>query len=161
MPHIHDKIDFTVEVFVVYNNRVLLRKHDKYGMWLSVGGHIELDEDFNQAALREVKEEVGLEVQLYYDGSYPLTEREGYKELIPSQFMNRHRINDSHEHVTLVYFARANTDKLVLSETEKSDGCKWFTREELDDAQYKIDDDIKMYARSALERLEKQQWDLV
>ena len=61
MPHIHNKIDFTVEVFIVYDNKVLLRKHDKYGMWLSVGGHIELDEDSNQAALREVKEEVGLE----------------------------------------------------------------------------------------------------
>lgn len=38
MPHIHEKIDFTVEVFIVYNNKVLLRKHDKYGIWLSVDG---------------------------------------------------------------------------------------------------------------------------
>ena len=45
MPHIHDKIDFTVEVFVVYKNKVLLRKHDKYKLWLSVGGHIELEDD--------------------------------------------------------------------------------------------------------------------
>ena len=152
MPHIHDKIDFTVEVFVVYDNKVLLRKHDKYGMWLSVGGHIELDEDSNQAALREVKEEVGLDVQLYHDGSYPLTKRDGFQELRPPQFMNRHRINDLHEHVTLVHFARSNTDKLTLSETEKSDGCRWFTRDELDDPQYNINDDIKMYARSALEK---------
>lgn len=54
MAHIHEKIDFTVEVFVVFQNKVLLRKHDKYKIWLSVGGHIELDEDPNQAALREV-----------------------------------------------------------------------------------------------------------
>ena len=54
MPHIHDNIDFTAEVFVVYKGRVLLRKHDKYKMWLSVGGHIEPDEDPNQAAVREV-----------------------------------------------------------------------------------------------------------
>ena len=63
MAHIHEKIYFTVEVFVVYGNKVLLRKHDKYGIWLSVGGHIELDEDPNQAALREVREEVGRIVQ--------------------------------------------------------------------------------------------------
>jgi len=55
MPHIHDKIDFTVEVFVVHQKAVLLRRHDKYKIWLSVGGHIELDEDPNQAAIREVK----------------------------------------------------------------------------------------------------------
>jgi len=45
MAHIHEKIDFTASVFVVHKNKVLLRMHDKYKMWLSVGGHIELDED--------------------------------------------------------------------------------------------------------------------
>ena len=153
MPHIHEKIDFTVEVFVVYGDVVLLRKHDKYGIWLSVGGHIELDEDSTEAAIREVKEEVGLDVQLYYGGFYPLAKRSDYIELIPPQFMNRHKINEKHEHITLVYFARANTDQLVLSETEKSSGCKWFTLGELDSLQYQINDEIKRYARSALEKL--------
>jgi hypothetical protein len=41
MPHIHEKIDFTVDVFVVYKSRVLIRKHDKYDKWLAVGEHIE------------------------------------------------------------------------------------------------------------------------
>jgi 8-oxo-dGTP pyrophosphatase MutT (NUDIX family) len=153
MPHIHDKIDFTTEVFVVYNNKVLLRKHDKYGIWLSVGGHVELHEDPNQAAIREVKEEVGLNVQLYHDGTYPLSSYTKYIELIPPQFMNKHRINDSHEHVTLTYFAKSNTDQLILSETEKSDECRWFTKEELDDTEYEIIDHVKMYAKSALEKL--------
>ena len=124
MPHIHDKIDFTSEVYIIYNNKILLRKHDKYGFWLSVGGHIELDEDPNEAAIREVKEEVGLDIELYHENQYKLSKNENYKELIPSQFMNRHRINDSHEHVTLIYFATTDTDKLILSETEKSDGCR-------------------------------------
>ena len=64
MSHIHDLINFTVEVFIVYQNKVLLRLHDKYNLWLSVGCHIELDEDPNQAAIREVKEEVGLDIVL-------------------------------------------------------------------------------------------------
>lgn len=153
MPHIHDKIDFTVETFIVYNHKVLLRKHDKLGIWLSVGGHIELDEEPNQAAIREVKEEVGLDVQLYHGEAYPLTKKDNYQELIPPQFLDKNRINDSHEHVTLVYFARADTDKLTLSEKEKSDECRWFTMEELDDPQYQLKDNIKMYAQSALEKL--------
>ena len=74
MSHIHEKIDFTVEVFVVHKNRVLLRLHDKYKFWLSVGGHIELDEDPNQTALREVMEEVGLKVELYKDSNLDLVE---------------------------------------------------------------------------------------
>lgn len=45
MPHIHEKIDFTVEVFIVHENKVLFRMHDKFKKWMSAGGHIELDED--------------------------------------------------------------------------------------------------------------------
>ena len=64
MPHIHEKIDFTVEVFIVHKDKVLLRMHDKYKKWMSVGGHIELHEDPVEAAHREVKEEVGLDIEL-------------------------------------------------------------------------------------------------
>lgn len=60
MPHIHERIDWTVDVLIVHEDRVLLRKHDKYKVWLMVGGHIELDEGPEEAALREVQEEVGL-----------------------------------------------------------------------------------------------------
>lgn len=45
MPHIHDKIDFTADVFIVHKNKVLLCMHDKYHMWLCVGGHIELTDN--------------------------------------------------------------------------------------------------------------------
>jgi len=152
MPHIHEKIDFCVEVFVVYKNKVLLRKHDKYHIWLSVGGHIELDEDPNQAAIREVKEEVGLDVELYFNHNHPLWKYADYKELIPPIFMNRHRINENHEHVTLTFFAKAKTDELVLSETEKTENCKWFNSEELESAK-DIKEDIKFYALKALETL--------
>ncbi|OGJ12312.1 hypothetical protein A3K62_00810 [Candidatus Pacearchaeota archaeon RBG_16_35_8] len=151
MPHIHDKIDFTVEVFVVYNKKVLLRKHDKYKKWLSVGGHIELDENPNEAAIREVKEEVGIEVELL--GSTPTfkSESSGYIELIPPIFLNKHRINETHEHVTLVYFATAKTDVLKLSQKEKSDEVRWFTKQELEENGYGVSESIRHYALKALE----------
>ena len=153
MPHIHEKIDFTAEVFIVYQDKVLLRQHDKYKKWLSVGGHIELDEEPNQAAVREVKEEVGLDITLHNEEDLSITEGHGYQELIPPEFMNIHKINDTHQHITLVYFAKSNTDQLVLSEDEKSDGCKWFSKEELDDQHYGISEVIKKYAKTALQKL--------
>jgi len=154
MPHIHEKIDFTVEVFIVYKNKVLLRIHDKYKIWLSVGGHIELDEDPNQAALREVIEEVGLKVELYKDPNLNLiSNNERYSELIPPIFMSRMNITDTHEHVVLTYFAKSNTDKLIISKSEKTEGCRWFTMEELDNPKYRIKDTIKNYAKRALETL--------
>lgn len=153
MPHIHDKVDFTVEVFIVYNNRVLLRKHDKYKMWLSVGGHIELDEDPNQAAIREVKEEVGLDVKLSDKNTPSFNLEEGFKELIPPRFINRHRINPTHEHVTLGYFAESHTDFIKPCEDELSEECKWFTKEELNNPVYNIRENVKFYAKKALEEL--------
>ena len=154
MPHIHERIDFTVEVFVVYKNTVLLRMHDKYKKWLSVGGHIELDEDPNEAAVREVKEEVGLDVTLA-DNLRPFQKDTlEYRELIPPKFLNRHKISDTHEHITLIYFARARTDRLVIPENhEKSEEIKWFTKAELEKNQYGISDTIRFYALKALEEL--------
>jgi len=152
MAHIHDKIDLTVEVFVVYKNTVLLRKHDKYKIWLSIGGHVELDEDPNQAAVREVKEEAGLDVKLV--GNVPVfSQSETYKELLPPRFLNRHRINETHEHVSMIYFAAAETYSVTQGENEVSDEIHWFTREELDDPKYGIKDSIKHYAKKALEEV--------
>ncbi|QQG50162.1 MAG: NUDIX domain-containing protein [Candidatus Berkelbacteria bacterium] len=153
MPHIHDLIDFTVEAFVVHKNKVLLRKHDKYNMWLSVGGHIELDEDPNQAALREVKEEVGLDVKIIGEAINIPENGPEYMELIPPLFLNRHRINPNHEHVTLVYFATSDSDKLNLTDgEEKSDDCRWFTQSELKELEG-LRPSVKAQALLALQRL--------
>lgn len=155
MAHIHEKIDFTVEAFIVYKNKVLLRRHEKYDIWLSVGGHIELDEDPVQALIREVKEEVGLDITLVGgkkgegDGS---KENRGYKDVLPPKHMGRHHVNDIHEHITLVYFGTSNTDKILdpIDNKEKAETC-WVSREELE----KMDlvPNVLFYAREALEEL--------
>ncbi len=152
MPHIHTQpgqVDHTVEVFVVCGGNVLLRKHDKYGIWLSVGGHIELDEDPNQAALREVKEEVGLDVELYSRQKLPANGQKDYRELIPPVFLNRHRINDSHEHVTYTYFAASQTQ--VVSPEKSTDEWRWATKAELSENKYGLKPHIRRYALAALE----------
>lgn len=152
MPHLHEKIDYTVDVFIVNGDAVLLRKHDKYKLWLTPGGHIELDEDPTQAAVREVKEEAGLEVQLA--GKPPtISEGAGYKELLAPRFMNIHSINDTHKHISLIYFATSSTRDMSQGETEVSDEMKWFTASELDDSSYGIGETIRHYAHSALEEL--------
>jgi 8-oxo-dGTP pyrophosphatase MutT (NUDIX family) len=155
MPHIHEHIDFTVEVFVVYKNTVLLRKHDKYKIWLSVGGHIELNEDPNQAAIREVKEEVGLDVVLDNSLQFSQKNDQDYSELIPPYFVNRHRINNKHEHVTFTYFAKANSNKIKqLLEDEQSSDLRWFKKEELERLG-DIHESIRHYSLRALSVLKE------
>lgn len=156
MAHIHEKIDFCSEVFIVYKDKVLLRMHDKYKDWFSVGGHIELDEDPVQAAIREVKEEVGLDVNIVgsvdgLDESDP--KNKGYKHLIPPRFLGKHRVTEIHEHVVFVYFATSNTDVVADSilDHEKGVETKWFTKEDLENTD--IIPNIKFYAMKALEEL--------
>ncbi len=154
MPHIHDLIDFTVETFIVHKNKVLLRKHDKLGIWLSVGGHIELDEDPNQAAIREVKEEVGLDIILDNSRQFFKSKAEDYEELIPPLFLNIHQSTKTHRHIVLIYFAKTKSDKISQNkENEKSEDIRWFTKKDLekDKTVHKI---VKRYALKALEILQ-------
>ncbi len=154
MGHIHKKIDFTVEVFIVHDNKVLLRKHEKYHKWLSVGGHIELDEDPNQAAHREVKEETGLDITLYQRKPHTIQIQE-VQELIPPEFMIRHKTSDTHEHVVLIYFARTEQTTIQPQQEEEQTETKWFSREELEENKYGITKDILTYAHAALDALGK------
>ncbi len=153
MPHIHEKIDFTVDVFIVHGRRVLLRMHEKYHVWLAPGGHIELDEDPNQAAIREVEEEVGLAVRLW-EGAMPLPDSDDRVSMrIPPVSINRHHVSPAHEHVSLVYFATTTDNRVVVRyEADRSDEWKWFTGDELDD--FDIPENIRTYARLALRTLQ-------
>jgi ADP-ribose pyrophosphatase YjhB (NUDIX family) len=152
MPHINELIDWTVDVFVVHKNKVLLRLHDKYDIWLSVGGHVELEENPNEAAVREVKEETGLDVVIC-DKLLPFQEKtDRYQELIPPFFMNIHKISETHQHISMIYFASAKSDEILESVQEKSGGCKWMTREDIV-AATDIDKTVKHYALKALEEL--------
>ena len=116
-------------------------------MWLSVGGHVELDEDPNQAAVREVKEEVGLDVELVDMRPFKIPDERG-RERIPPVGLNRHPVSGIHEHVTFIYFAKATTDKVIPE--HKDDQWKWCTKEEIDDLK-PIAQDIIYYAKWALD----------
>ncbi len=127
MAHIHEKIDFTASVFIVREGKVLLHWHQKSKKWLQPGGHIELDEDPNQAAIREAKEETGFDVELI---GVPRLEGVDESDLVAPRFLNRHHFNETHEHIDLTYFAR------VIGGTEMSEGgteMRWFSRKELED----------------------------
>lgn len=147
MAHIHEKIDFTVAIFVVHEAKVLLIHHRKLDKWLPLGGHIELDEDPEQAALREAKEESGLDVELL--GERPPTTEPGTRALIAPRFLDIHRINPTHEHIGLIYFARPRGGDVTLAAEEHHD-IRWVAVGELDALQPPMSDAVKWYCRTAL-----------
>lgn len=153
MAHIHEKIDFTVAIFVVHQRRVLVIHHRKLGKWLPLGGHIELDEDPEQAALREAKEESGLDVELL--GERPPTTSPGTRALIAPRFLDIHRINDTHEHIGMIYWARPKNGQLTLA-TEEHHDIRWCSVVELDELSPPMTDAVKWYCRTAIAEISRQ-----
>jgi 8-oxo-dGTP pyrophosphatase MutT (NUDIX family) len=146
LPHIHELYDFTIAVFIVYEDQVLLVNHPRYDKWIPMGGHIELDEDPEQALFREIDEETGLEVTIL--SSKPDVKSAGTKTMLTPNYMDVHEANPPHRHVGLIYFARAHSDKARLSDEHTE--LKWFTREELHEKKYGLPPIIIFYAEEAL-----------
>ena len=147
MAHIHEKIDFTVALFIVDKGRVLVVHHRQLDRWLPIGGHIELNEDPEAAALREAKEESGLEVELL--GERPPIEEAGTRPLIAPRFLDIHRINPAHEHIGLIYWARPRQGTVKLAPTEHHE-IRWCSASDLDTLQPPMSRAVKWYCHKAL-----------
>ncbi len=164
--HIHEKIDFTVAIFVVHDGKVLVIHHRNLNKWLPLGGHIELDEDPEAAAQREAREESGLEVELL--GERPPTTGPGTRALIAPRFLDIHRISNTHEHIGMIYWARPRSNgahgvtrpTATLAAAEHHE-IRWCSATELDSLQPAMDPAVKWYCRKALEEISAYEYLLV
>lgn len=123
MPHIHELIDYAVGAFIVKANKVVMINHRTLGIWICPGGHVELDEDPEEAVIREAREETGLEIQLI--GERSPVHGGDCKPLIRPRWMDIHKISDTHRHVGIFYDALWLSGELKLAELEHF-GIDWF-----------------------------------
>jgi 8-oxo-dGTP pyrophosphatase MutT (NUDIX family) len=151
MAHIHEKIDFTVSILIVHGGKVLMVHHKQLDRWLPVGGHIELDENPEKAALREAREESGLDVELVGQRP-PLKEEPGFLPLMTPRFIDMHVIKEPHHHIGMVYFARVKGSEVTLNEDEHH-GIRWFTEEDLQEPVYALSSPLRYSALEALRAL--------
>lgn len=63
-----EKYNFTSVGYLVKDNKVLLVHHRGFNKWVPPGGHVELDESFAEAAIREFFEETNLKVKIISAG---------------------------------------------------------------------------------------------
>jgi len=147
MSHIHKLIDFTVVCYIVYGNKVLLIHHKKLNKWLPISGHIELDEDPEQALFREIEEECGLEVEIVAEK--PDLKTEYRKFLLTPTYLDIHPIDDTHKHIGMTYFGKAKSDAVKLAEKEHHE-IRWFTIQDVESPKYELTEDIKFYIEEAL-----------
>jgi 8-oxo-dGTP diphosphatase len=61
------KKHFTASAVIIVRSHILLVDHKRIGAWLPPGGHVEENELPHQTAIRETKEETGLNISIIAD----------------------------------------------------------------------------------------------
>jgi len=140
------RTDLTIGACIVKEDKLLLTLHTKLGKWLFPGGHVEEGEMPDEAAIREVKEETGLDFKFAHYGEIEETEDEIERRAIPI-YSNVHSVGD-HNHYCL-FFAGTGEGEITISEESKD--LKWFTLEEIEQLE-KTPESIKKLARHILQR---------
>lgn len=121
----HDKnlLHNEVAVFVINDdNQILLQKRSankRYNpnKWALCAGHVDAYESLEDAAIREIKEEIGIDVQKEDLHSY------GEKELT---------LRDSNSHITYFYYTKSNRKEEEFTiQFEELSEVKWFDIDEV------------------------------
>jgi len=137
--------EFVVEGYIIKNNSILLMYHKKLDLWLPPGGHIEKYETPEEALIREVKEETGLDVEIIrqvkpnYDFNI--------KILLQPTHIQIEDIKGTHYHIDLIYVCRVVGGNIVINKESKS--LHFFTIDEIE----KLDDvpkEVKYFSRKFL-----------
>jgi 8-oxo-dGTP pyrophosphatase MutT (NUDIX family) len=108
----------TASLFIVdpESRKLLLHHHRRLDRWLQMGGHLEANESPSAAALREGREESGLQdLALLADGIFDLDVHP-----IPA-----HGDDPAHFHYDVRYVAATRTPKSIALDAAESKGLAW------------------------------------
>lgn len=144
------RVDVTVAGFPVHKKKVLLVKHKGLKKWIPAGGHLEVDETPDDALVREMKEELNLDVEILNRNDIPKAKGRSdiRRQLALPFYSNLHTVGD-HEHFCLFYLViPKNAEQLEVNKDEL-DEAEWFTAKQLE--QERIPEDTKNIALKALE----------
>ena len=142
--------DFTATTFVVRGGRTILLFHRDLRQWFPPGGHIHPNELPCDAAVREIREETGLEVEILSSRSHM-----GHVEVLRRpECILLEQIASDHQHIDLIYFARAIGGRLKIAEAE-AEAYRWFTPEDLESPD--IAEDIRRLGKMAIRKVEEQE----
>ena len=115
---------FTASAWVTNpsHDRILMLYHNIYQSWAWPGGHADGEEDLLQVALKEVREETGIErVKPVFNDPISL------EILTVNAHFKRGRFVVPHLHLNLTYLLEADDGQAVHSKPDENSGVKWFS----------------------------------
>jgi len=135
---------FNVTVYIIdpITKKFLFIKHKKLGKWLSPGGHVDENERPDNAAIREVLEETGLDIDL-----------KGERFPRPIDIVRPFGIQlnvielGKHEHMDLIYLATPLKDQKEIFNEKETTGIQWFTLDEIESESFETFEETKKWCR--------------
>ncbi len=127
---------YTATVYIVTEEqprKALLLHHRKHDKWVPPGGHQEANENPLEAAIREVKEETGLDIAKYFEPTRVVNGQSLYLPLpryIMEQHIMAHGDEPEHFHLDMEYLVRV-PHQAVNHQQDEAHGIGWFTVDEL------------------------------
>lgn len=129
------KRDLVASTYVINEREVLLLFHQKLKKWLPAGGHVDPNETAQEAAIRETKEETGLDVELFsFQKNLDINEKNAIS--LPCPFLclleeiPAYKEVPYHQHFDFIFTAKVLGGVLKENPPE-SDGIKWFSLDNL------------------------------
>ena len=118
---------FTTSIWTVNKERTktLMVYHKIYDSWSWIGGHADGEEDLAKVALRELKEETGVDYAVLVSKDIFSLEI-----LTVDGHMKKGKYVPSHLHFNVTYLAEAEEGQMLTVNEEENKGVKWFSFED-------------------------------
>ncbi len=123
----NDLVHLTASCWITNKSmdKVLMCYHKIYDSWSWLGGHADGEEDLLKVALKEAKEESGLENIKPYDGKIFSLE-----SLTVDGHIKRGVYVSSHIHLNVTYLLVADEEEELKIKEDENSGLRWFTLDE-------------------------------
>lgn len=123
---------FTASAVIIKDGKILLIWHNKLNVWLYPGGHIEENENPDDAVIREVKEETNLDVKIIQNPNQNLATNTVKVLHNPYTILEEQigDVNENHYHIDMVYLCEPINENIKIRETEVKK-YKWCTIDDI------------------------------
>lgn len=125
----NELVHVTSSAFVVNKNRdkVLMVHHNIFNSWSWTGGHADGDGNLLFVAIKEVKEETGVQ------NVFPVSEDIVSLDIIPVLgHIRKGKYVAPHLHISIAYLVEADENEPLIVKPDENSGVKWIAIEEID-----------------------------
>lgn len=137
------------------HTKLLMVHHRKLNKWAAPGGHVEPDETPAEAALREIREETGVEAEIIDRPNMILAPKVATEAQLEtpfamlSEYIPEHGEVKAHIHLDFIFICEADENAIIDRQEKEVKEVKWMAKEDI--LASNTFDSIRMFAKHRLD----------